>query len=268
MRTGARLPNNLRHALARTRSTSIARGGSAIFQADGGDSGSRAVLMLGSRDVVGDDELLERWRSGDELAGQQLFERYFESLYRFFFNKIGDDIDDLVQQTLLACVEGRDRFRQQSSFRTYLFAVARNKLYTHYERRPKDDEAELSVSALLSTVASPAEMLVDREEQRWLLRALRRLPLDFQITLELFYWENLSQAELAQVLVLPIGTVKSRLRKGRQLLEQQLAQLIADPELLASTTDDVDAWVHAMRECVAEERRRTRVRGAGHSTQD
>ena len=64
-----------------------------------------------------DDDLLERWRAGDKRAGNALFERHFRSLVRFFRNKVSTGIEDLVQETLLACVRGRDRLRDDGSFR-------------------------------------------------------------------------------------------------------------------------------------------------------
>src|SRR5262249_11003925 len=83
-----------------------------------------------SEDSEEEDDLvlLERWRSGDERAGEALCARYFEEIYRFFVHKLPEHADDLMQQTFLACVKSRDRFQGKSSFRTYLFAIARNEL--------------------------------------------------------------------------------------------------------------------------------------------
>ena len=68
-------------------------------------------------------------------AGNQLFQRYLRSIYRFFRNKLQGDVDELVQATFLACVRGRDQFNQRGSFRGYLFAIARHELYGHLRRR-------------------------------------------------------------------------------------------------------------------------------------
>jgi RNA polymerase sigma factor (sigma-70 family) len=82
-----------------------------------------------------DLELLASWRDGDTKAGNALFDRYFDALFRFFRNKVQEGAEDLVQQTFLALVQSRDRFRGDSSFRTYLFTAARSKLYNYLERR-------------------------------------------------------------------------------------------------------------------------------------
>ncbi|HFE45477.1 MAG TPA: RNA polymerase subunit sigma-70, partial [Nannocystis exedens] len=79
-----------------------------------------------------DFALLDAWRDGDLDAGSRLFDRHFESIHRFLRNKVGDETDEVMQRTLLACVESRDRFRRASSFRTFLFGVARLELLSHY----------------------------------------------------------------------------------------------------------------------------------------
>ena len=75
-----------------------------------------------------DFELLDRWRAGDASAGEALFARHFDGLCGFFATKCHGDADELVQRTLLACVGAKDQLRKQSSFRTYLFTVARQEL--------------------------------------------------------------------------------------------------------------------------------------------
>ena len=81
-----------------------------------------------------DIDLLDAWRAGDPRAGNELFNRHFDSVCRFFANKAGNEVDDLIQRTFLACVEGRDRFRGDASFRGYLFGVARNVLHARLQR--------------------------------------------------------------------------------------------------------------------------------------
>ena len=211
-----------------------------------------------------DEKLLDAWRSGDLAAAEQLFDRHFAALYRFFFNKVGDAVDDLVQATLLACVESRDRFRGAASFRTFLFAVARKQLYAYYRRRT--GQAPDTLSSVPDAAQSPAELLVEHEEEKLLLRALRRLPFDFQIAFELFYWEGLGHAELSAVLEIPLGTVKSRLRAGRQQLERELAAVADDRELVASTADNLDAWAKGIRACV--ELPRPPIRSARRNKRD
>src|ERR1044071_7833713 len=85
-----------------------------------------------------DRELLHRWGEGCRKAGDALIDRHFAAVYRFFRNKVGAELEDLVQQTFLACVEARARFREESSFKTFLLAIARYQLYARYGQRRRE----------------------------------------------------------------------------------------------------------------------------------
>lgn len=196
-----------------------------------------------------DFELLTRWRSGDRAAGDELFGRYFDALYRFFVRKVEDDaVEELIQRTLLSCVEARDRFRGDSSFRTYLYGIARNQLLAHWRSRAPAGGVDLGVSSLQDLAPSPPSHLAARHEQRLLLEALRRIPLELQVALELHYWEGMAGPELAEVLGVPEGTVRSRLRRAKELLSAQLQELAESPALLESTLSDLDGWARSLEE--------------------
>ena len=85
-----------------------------------------------------------------------------------------------------------------------------------------------------------------------MLHALRAIPIDLQIALELFYWEKLSAPELAEVLEIPEGTVRSRLRRAREALEQRLRALESSPERLASTLSNLEGWALSLRDRLGE----------------
>ena len=199
--------------------------------------------------TVTDHELLQSWRDGDARAGEALFDRHFRSLHGFFRNKVGAACQDLVQRVLLACLERRDTFEGKSGFRTWLFGIARFELLRHYREQGKlAAEGPLPTQSLHDLDPSPSVVIGKAEEERNLSRALRRLPIDMQIALELHYWERLSTGEIAEVLEIPQGTVKSRLRRGRELLEAEVARLSQTPELAESTVGDLDRWVGGIRE--------------------
>lgn len=199
-------------------------------------------------DSRSDLDLLERWRAGDKSAGDELFGRHFDSIYRFFASKVRpEDVEDLVQNTFLACVESREAFRGDASSRTYLFAIARRLLYRTYRDRAKTDRLDFGVTSLHDLGPSPTAAIHDRQEQRLLLEALRRIPLDLQIALELHYWEKLSGPDMAVALDIPEGTVRSRLRRARTALEAQLEALAESAEILAATTGDLDRWAASIR---------------------
>lgn len=196
-----------------------------------------------------DDELLEAWRTGDSDAGEELFERHFDAIARFFSNKANDAVEDLIQKTFLACVESRDRFRGESSFRTFLFSVAYNVLHKHYRtKRRHGDKIDFGVTSVHDLAPSPSNVVAKHHEQRLLLEALRHIPLEFQIVLELSFWEHLSAREIGQVLGIPEGTAKTRLRRAKRLLEEEMEHLAASPEQLRNTMQDLDGWARGLRE--------------------
>jgi RNA polymerase sigma factor (sigma-70 family) len=189
-----------------------------------------------------DAELLEAWRNGDQRAGTVLFERYFEAMRRFFVNKVDDAVEDLVQQTFLACVDRRDAIRP-GTFRGYLYAVARSKLYDHLRGRAKAAQPlDPGSSSVVDMGQSPSAALRDREEQRLVLQALRHLPLDLQIALELYYLDEVRGRDLEVALGIPAGTVRSRLRRGLEQLRAWIDQLAESPQSRQDSSATLDAW--------------------------
>jgi RNA polymerase sigma factor (sigma-70 family) len=206
--------------------------------------------MPGTEFEATDDlSLLTAWRDGDRRAGRALVERHYESIARFMHNKVGEHAQDLIQAVFLACVESRDRFRGDSSFRTFLFSIAHHVLLKHLRRVYRSDATavEIGEACAHEMTPSPSAMLQQRQEQRLLLEALRRVPFDCQEVLELHYWERMTTEEMAAILDIPVGTVRSRLQRGRRLLRQQLERLAESPELLASTLADLDRWASELR---------------------
>lgn len=205
--------------------------------------------MLPCADVVDDFELLGHWRAGDRQAGNTLLRRHFDGLYRFFRNKLDADVDDLIQRSFLACVESKEKFRGDGSFRAYLFTVARHELYHHFVRcgRGRKRHVDMGSMSVADLGSSPSSKAARREEEALLLRALTRIPVDLQIAIELFYWEEMTTGELATVLGVPQGTAKSRLRRAREALEDAMRAVSTNPETLASTLSNFDHWAKAVR---------------------
>jgi RNA polymerase sigma-70 factor (ECF subfamily) len=186
--------------------------------------------------VVDPDEalLLEAWRTGDRQAGAAIVERHFASLYRFFRSKVSGDVDDLVQQTLVSCLEARENFRGECSFRTLLFRIARRRLYDHYRNRQRERELDFTTTSVRALGTSPSAALLRGDELALLREALQELPVDAQTLLELHYWEELSTQELAQIFEVPEGTIKSRQFHARAQLRALLAVRGLEPEALVT----------------------------------
>jgi RNA polymerase sigma-70 factor (ECF subfamily) len=188
---------------------------------------------------------------GDERAGATLFRRYYPAIARFFRNKAPEAVqDDLIQATFLACVDGRERLRAESGLRSYLFSVAYKQLCTHYRQRHREgtplDTSEISAAEL---APGPSTMIARRQEHRLLAEALRRIPLDHQVVLELCYWEGQTAAQIAELFDIPVGTAKTRIRRARQLLTDELQQLAETKVVLDG---DLEGWAAELREAMGE----------------
>jgi RNA polymerase sigma-70 factor (ECF subfamily) len=190
--------------------------------------------------------LLQAWQQGDKRAGEVLFERYYGVLVRFFANKVAGDPLDIIHETFLGCISGLPRLQQ--SFRSFLFGVAYNQLKKYYERQRMDAQRFDPASQSAADLApGPGTMVARGVEQQLLLDALRRIPVQHQVVIELFYWEELTSAEIGEALELPDGTVRTRLRRARVLLEQALRQVSEDPRVYEATRDGLDGWVAKIR---------------------
>lgn len=189
-----------------------------------------------------DDDLLEAWRAGDQAAANELFDRHFDGLYGFFVSKAPAHADDLVQRTFLACVEGRDRFRGDSKFRTYLYAVARYVFYAHLEERRRDADVDYGVTSVHDLDPSPTQAAAKRDEEKLVIAALRRLPVDMQVAVELYYVQGFRGPEIALILDVPEATVRSRIRRALERVRGLVAKLAENPRLIHSTLSRLDQW--------------------------
>lgn len=195
-----------------------------------------------------DATLLEAWAHGDARAGEALFERHFVSIARFFHNKIDRDHDDLVQRTFLGVLEARSAFRADSSFRAFLFGIARNVLGKHLRTKYRDPQPlDLAQTSIDELGASPSHQLAADENQHLMLQALRRIPVEHQVILELYFWESLTTAEIGQLLEVPLGTAKTRLRRAKQLLAGELSDLMSGVTGFEPTHTRLETWARGVR---------------------
>ncbi|MCA9710278.1 MAG: sigma-70 family RNA polymerase sigma factor [Myxococcales bacterium] len=198
-----------------------------------------------------DAELVAAFREGDTRAGNTLVDRYYGRVLGFFRNKVPTHASDLAQRTFLGCFDGLGRMRSDDNFRRFLFAVACNQLRKHYDTSRREGERiDYGSVSSADLDPSPSRIAASHQEQQALLEALRRIPLDYQIVLELHFWEDMTAPEIATTLELALGTAKTRIRRGRQLLEQALAEQALAPGVRESTIGDLDGWARQLRDQV------------------
>ena len=197
-------------------------------------------------------DLLLAWRDGDRAAGSALIRGHAPLIQRFFVNKVTrpEDVEDLAQRTFVACVQGVERFRGDSNFRTWLYAVANNVLREFYRERRRGESLDFGTVTVADAASGPSSVLASSEEQRRLLAGLRRIPIDSQVLLELYYWEELSAPELAEIFEIPVGTVRGRISKAKQSLRAALDAMERTHERPPTTEAALDDWAREVRRLV------------------
>lgn len=188
--------------------------------------------------VQADAEFLEKLRLGDAEAFDTLVVLYINDIYRLLFRLTADEQEaqDLTQETFLKALKAIKNFRGESSLKTWLFRIAINtsrSRFRWWERRKlhliisldSNDEKDNWSNRLSSyEFLDPEEELLRKEKESILLKALRLLHKKFRDAVVLRDIEGLSYEEIAEILQTNVGTVKSRIARGRLELRKKLSE--------------------------------------------
>jgi len=182
-----------------------------------------------------DEELLLRARRGDHHAFDEFVARHTQGVFRWMVRAVGiEDAEDLAQEIFFRAFRGLSGYRGDAPARAWLAAIAHNAIKNRYRFRgrlrrlfspvpesnrvdpPSADDPEASASA--------------EESRRFVLEALKLLPEEFRMPVILRDLEGWNYDEIAVSLHLPVGTVKSRIARGRGQLKEILAPLLPKPK--------------------------------------
>jgi len=185
-----------------------------------------------------------RLKAVDEPSFEEIVERYYEPLYRFALSltRRDDEARDLVQETFCRYAAKGHQLRDASKAKTWLFTTLyRERLGAQrHSRRFPEVEIDEAEAELPAAAAPPPEHL----DAQTALEALGKLDAIYRAPLALFYLEDHSYKEIAEILAVPIGTVMSRLARGKALLRQlvtQESQVGGGPTAPAAAGHDVKA---------------------------
>jgi RNA polymerase sigma factor (sigma-70 family) len=201
---------------------------------------------------VDDLELLARWRDGDNRAADELLRRHFAGVRAYFLQRVASEHEDLIQETFSRLVAAKDRLRADSSFKGYLFGIARNVFLTHITLRHRLEVDPLDHSIADITGRRHSSLLAEREEHRLLLDALRMLPLRYQELLELYYWQAMTAAQIGASFGIVESTVRSRLATAKNRLRLEYLALSGAPHECEITSDDVERWLGELGQKLGE----------------
>ena len=177
-----------------------------------------------------DDELLRRMRAGDAAAFAALYRRHQGPLYRFALLRCGsaDTAADIVQECFMGLLTGRFAFDAlRGSLQHFLFGVARLLILKHEEPRRResplpDPDLDDDASEPPCEAAGPLARVLADETAEEVRRALARLAPHYRDVLILYELHDLSYLEIATICQVDIGTVRSRLSRGRAALAKHL----------------------------------------------
>ena len=160
---------------------------------------------------------------------------FVDSLYNtaFRMTRNAEDAEDLVQESYLKAYKYYDKFQEGTNFKAWLFKILKNTFINSYRRRqqrpPQSDFADIEESfedqvsdEVKRRIKSPEEELLEDVLDEDVQRALDELPTDYRMAVVLADLEGFSYKEIAGILELPVGTVMSRLYRGRKLLEESM----------------------------------------------
>jgi RNA polymerase sigma-70 factor (ECF subfamily) len=176
-----------------------------------------------------DIDLLEGCRRGDETAWRDLVARHTRKVFALAYRFTGraDEAEDLTQEIFVKLYQSLDRYEGSAgSFPAWLMAVARNHAIDHYRRRREEQRRRVDEPVLLELAHAPEDgpfKALEREERARLVhRGLRSLPLELREPLILFDLQGIPYEEVASTLGIPLGTVKSRINRGRLELAKRI----------------------------------------------
>lgn len=186
---------------------------------------------------MSDEDLMAKFQSGYEEAFNLLVERYQDRLHNFLYGYTHDhqDCEDLVQETFFRVFRSRHSYKPIAKFSTWMYTIAVNLAKSLYKKKkrmtkvtihkdPDDSEdrpMKLEDNGILPDDSLHEKMCVDELEQ-----ALMELSDDFREVVVLRDLQQLSYEEISEIADLPMGTVKSRINRGRAKLQEQLENYV------------------------------------------
>ena len=204
---------------------------------------SSLSILAGSPPGISEEDsrILRGLRAGIDEAYEELIQRFHQPVYNVVYRLLGNpsDASDVVQDVFLKIFRSVGAFREQSSLRTWIYRIAVNEAHNHrrwFSRHcrcevPLESEREdqtRPVELAADPGRSPYHQALDSETRSLIEQALTKINPAFRTAVVLRDIENLSYEEIAEILQLSLGTVKSRILRGREALRRELTQRV-DP---------------------------------------
>jgi len=194
-------------------------------------------MMENSAGTPTDEDLILAFQNGDVSAFEEIVRRYRDPLFNFVVRLLGDAFfsEDIVQETFLRVYRNRHRYHQVAKFSTWIYTIASNLAKTELRRRKVRNFFSISSKGEdekdydLVDTSSDIERDVDGAlKSEIILKEINALPYHFKEAVLLRDIQDLSYEEISQILNVPLGTVKSRVNRGRSRLQKRLKFLMLE----------------------------------------
>ncbi|WP_372522254.1 RNA polymerase sigma factor RpoE [Sulfuricaulis sp.] len=184
-----------------------------------------------------DQKLVVRVQKGDKTAFDLLTRKYQHKLAKLISRYVRDrrEVEDVTQEALIKAYRAIGGFRGESAFYTWLYRIAVNTAKNYLEsqgRRPPGSDMEIESAELieggegLRDQATPERQMLTNEIATTVHRVLELLPPDLRTAITLREIEGMSYEEIAEIMDCPIGTVRSRIFRAREAIDQELRPLL------------------------------------------
>lgn len=180
-----------------------------------------------------DREVVELAAGGDLAAFDLLVSRHRNRVFRYILKYIDDSTaaEDLTQETFIGAYRNLKHFKHDAKFSTWLFAIATNKVRNFLKRAPENRYQFVSDESLNASAAlTPPPWQIVEQKNTWLAlkKKIDQLPADLREILVMAALEGLSYEEIARIAAIPVGTVKSKLFRAREMLRAEGHDLQGD----------------------------------------
>src|SRR6476660_8691796 len=174
--------------------------------------------------TTSDEALIGRIAGGDKLAMQVLFARHHVRVYRFVLRLVGEPTkaEDLISEVFLDVWRQANRFEGRSQVSTWLLAIARFKALSILRRRPEEELDEAAAEAIEDPSDDPGVALQKKDRSTVLRKCLDALSAEHREIVDLVYYHEKSVEEVAEIVGIPEGTVKTRMFYARKKLAELL----------------------------------------------
>jgi RNA polymerase sigma factor (sigma-70 family) len=194
-----------------------------------------------------DEDLYAAWAAGDPDAGQRLIDRHLVGIRRFVRSLLtGSECDDAVQEVFERLARRAKSGVEITNVKAFTAGVAYN--VVREQLRERNEAVDLGERSLADLRPNQSQEMLRGEDQRLLLKALHRLPVDDQILLGLRYWERLRTRELAEIVGANHSTVRTRLQRAELRLQKLIGELADSPEAAQSTVGSFTGWARDLRD--------------------